>query len=346
MLDHSCQVQRHPLAERGDDLYGTPTVAVAALLRVEKLPHRLWEPACGHGNIVNVLRAAGHEVLASDLADYGDPTHFYRRDFLMEKLPRGCEGIVTNPPYRLAEQFVAHAIAICPLVVMLMRLAFYESARRSHILENCGLARIPLFSQTPPHDAPRQVGGPQGQLGHGVCVVRVGPQPQRADRHRQNLMGVRIMTELPVSVRSKLANLVRLLAKGEALGAARAIPRILKTEGADTHALAVLIEQADGGKLSEAEMKKLYDAGYDAGRADGVRATEAKVALDEDGFRNVNGLPSWHAMAMFCQDRSGRLRPNEAEFADDMAGWTTYREPTPKQAKWLRSISARLGRLP
>jgi hypothetical protein len=46
------------------------------------------------------------------------------------------------------------------------------------------------------------------------------------------------MTERPVWVRSKLANLVRLFASdqgGEALGAARAIPRVLKTEGADIH---------------------------------------------------------------------------------------------------------------
>src|SRR5262249_46453993 len=89
--------------------------------------------------------------------------------------------------------------------------------------------------------------------------------------------------------------------------------------------------------------QKLYGAGYEAGHADAVRAAEAKAHHDEDGFRNVNGLPSWHAMATFCQDRSERLRPNEPEFVDDMAGWTTYREPTPKQGKWLRSIYARLG---
>jgi len=88
VLDHSCQVQRHSLAERGNDLYETPAVAVEALLREERLPHRLWEPACGRGAIVRPLRAAGHEVLASDLVDYGDPTHFYERDFLSEKLRR------------------------------------------------------------------------------------------------------------------------------------------------------------------------------------------------------------------------------------------------------------------
>ena len=65
MLDHSCQVQRHTHVERGLDLYETPSVVVETLLRVEKIPHRVREPACGRGAIVNVLRAQGHEVVAS-----------------------------------------------------------------------------------------------------------------------------------------------------------------------------------------------------------------------------------------------------------------------------------------
>lgn len=150
MLDRSCQVQRAPLSVRGDDLYETPAVAVEALLRVEQLPHWLWEPAAGRGAIVNVLRAAGFRVLASDLVDYGEPTHFARRDFLMERLPEKVEAIVTNPPYKLAEQFVAHALDLCPQVIMLLRLAFLESDRRSNILEGRGLARVHVFRKRLP----------------------------------------------------------------------------------------------------------------------------------------------------------------------------------------------------
>jgi hypothetical protein len=133
------------------DLYQTPVVAVEALLRAEALPHRLWEPAAGRGAIVNVLRAAGHEVLASDLVDYGDPTHFARRDFLLErKVPDGCQCIITNPPFRLANEFVEHALNLHPRVVMLLRLAFLESDRRSDILENRGLARVHVFRRRLP----------------------------------------------------------------------------------------------------------------------------------------------------------------------------------------------------
>lgn len=151
MLDHSCQVQRHTLAERGHDLYETPAVATLALLRVERLPHWLWEPAAGRGAMVRVLRAAGHHVLASDLEDYGDPTHFSGYDFLKEaRAPNGCQGIVTNPPFKLAEEFVAHALELAPLVIMLLRLAFMESARRTPILEGRGLARIHVFRKRLP----------------------------------------------------------------------------------------------------------------------------------------------------------------------------------------------------
>jgi hypothetical protein len=154
MLDHSCQVQRHPLNERGDDLYETPPVAVEALLRVEQLPHRIWEPACGRGAIVNVLRGRGHEVVAGDLVDYGIPITapgYYRVDFLMERhAPEGTQAIVTKPPFKLVEPFVAHALDLSPLVIMLLRLAFMESERRTGILEGRGLARIHQFRKRLP----------------------------------------------------------------------------------------------------------------------------------------------------------------------------------------------------
>jgi hypothetical protein len=152
VLDHSCQVQRHPLAERGDDVYMTPPVATATLLRHVQLPHRLWECACGDGTgILDPLRTAGHEVIGSDLVDYGRPDCFSRRDFLLErKLPTGCEAIITNPPFKLVEQFVEHALDLCPRVIMLLRLAFLESEKRCAILEDRGLARVLVFRKRLP----------------------------------------------------------------------------------------------------------------------------------------------------------------------------------------------------
>ena len=62
MLD-PCQVQRHPHAERGLDLYETPSVAVEALLRVEKILHRIWECAVGRGAPAPGFRARASDML-------------------------------------------------------------------------------------------------------------------------------------------------------------------------------------------------------------------------------------------------------------------------------------------
>lgn len=151
-LDHSCQVQRATLAERGDDLYETPAVAVETLLRIERLPSVIWEPCCGRGAIVRVLRGAGRRVISTDLVDYASPDQDHAgRDFLMEtRAPDGIQAIVTNPPFKLAEEFVAKALELCPRVVMLLRLAFLESERRSAILDTGHLARVHVFRKRLP----------------------------------------------------------------------------------------------------------------------------------------------------------------------------------------------------
>jgi hypothetical protein len=167
MLDSSYR-QRGLLAERRDDLHETPCCAVEALRRVERLPHRIWEPACGPGSIVNVLRAAGHEVIGSDLVDYGDPTHFYRRDFLMEPLPKGCEAIVTNPPFKLAAPFIRHALDIgAPFIAMLLRFAFYESQSRADIFDSeRRVARIHVFAKRLPRMHRTGWAGPRAPYNH------------------------------------------------------------------------------------------------------------------------------------------------------------------------------------
>jgi hypothetical protein len=152
MLDHSCQVQRHPHSERGDDLYETPDVAVSALLMCEKLPPRVWEPACGRGAIVRVLESAGHEVVASDIRDYGVRGQVVQDFFEFTDPETRC--IITNPPFMHADRFVRHALKLMEpargKVVMLLRLAFYESVRRMDILEFNPLVRIHVFRKRLP----------------------------------------------------------------------------------------------------------------------------------------------------------------------------------------------------
>jgi hypothetical protein len=138
---------RAALSERGDDLYETPPSAVHALLAVEPVPLTVWEPACGPGAIVSILRASGRAVVATDLVDYGCPDSEARIDFLMEsKAPDGVPAIVTNPPFKLAEEFLGKAIELVPEVHFLLRLAFLEGMRWQKKGFAKHLARVWVFA--------------------------------------------------------------------------------------------------------------------------------------------------------------------------------------------------------
>jgi hypothetical protein len=81
--------------------------------------------------IVHVLRKAGKTVTATDLVDYACADSRGGIDFLMEhKAPEGVQSIVTNPPFKLADEFVRHGLRLVPTVVMLLRLAYLEGACR------------------------------------------------------------------------------------------------------------------------------------------------------------------------------------------------------------------------
>jgi hypothetical protein len=145
MVNHSVQSGTHAMADRGLDLYETHPGAVRALLRAERLPDRIWEPAAGRGAIVNVLRDAGHAVIASDILDYGFPLHFVGDFLVQERVPARCQCILTNPPFGIIGPFIEHALALSPKVIMLARLALLESVSRTEILERRGLARVLVF---------------------------------------------------------------------------------------------------------------------------------------------------------------------------------------------------------
>lgn len=144
-LDMATGNRAHAVADRGHDLYETPSCAVRTLLAVEYVPMMVWEPCCGPGAIVHELRAAGRTVHASDLIDYGCPGSSGNRDFLME-IVAPCETIITNPPFKLAEAFVEHSLRLCPTVMLMMRLAFLEGLRWNNRRFRDHLARVWVFT--------------------------------------------------------------------------------------------------------------------------------------------------------------------------------------------------------
>lgn len=128
-----------------DDFYPTPPEATHALLAREAFGPQIWEPACGDGAISKILEASGHKVVSTDLFDRGYGEH--RIDFLMEQRLLAPE-IVTNPPFKLAEQFVLHALNLgATKVAMLLRLAWLEGIERKALFQSTPLKCVHVASR-------------------------------------------------------------------------------------------------------------------------------------------------------------------------------------------------------
>jgi hypothetical protein len=154
----------------------------------------------------------------------------------------------------------------------------------------------------------------------------------------------------------KLARLLGMLtsnADGEVVNTAHALLQVLTNAGLDIHVLVSRIEHGkhkEDGKLSAAEMQKIYDTAYAKGHADGAEQGRRSAAISaampmamldtSDVGPGINGY-SWLEIAHYCADNKHRLsRDRDREFIDSVFEQLTsaHRPISPPQAKWLRDI--------
>lgn len=120
-----------------NDFYATDPNALKLLLEREEFDIYVWECACGKGHLSEVLQKHGYVVKSTDLIDRG-----YGQggvDFL-QWTGTHYGDIITNPPYKYAQQFVEHALEIIPngrRVAMFLKLTFLEGKNRRKLFEQC-----------------------------------------------------------------------------------------------------------------------------------------------------------------------------------------------------------------
>ena len=128
----------HNVSERerqNEDYYATEPKAAEWLIKIENLNKNIWECACGEGHLSKVFSKNGYNVKSTDLIDRN-----YGRggvDFLKETACFDGD-IVTNPPYKYAEDFIRHGLELIPIgnkVCMLLKVQFLEGKSRRKMFE-------------------------------------------------------------------------------------------------------------------------------------------------------------------------------------------------------------------
>jgi hypothetical protein len=96
-----------------------------------------WEPACNRGFMARPLKEYFRSVHCSDVHDYEWEGQDRVCDFLFPGsepphiAAHGVDWIITNPPFRLAEEFIFRALAIAKHgVAIIQRVAFLEGQDR------------------------------------------------------------------------------------------------------------------------------------------------------------------------------------------------------------------------
>jgi hypothetical protein len=95
-------------ARNGDDWWATPRCLITALIRfvLPEIPGAIWEPCAGDGRLVDAMRGAGRDVLATDLVPRAQD--IARLDFLHDDPPSEAHGhaIITNEPFNELNHFL------------------------------------------------------------------------------------------------------------------------------------------------------------------------------------------------------------------------------------------------
>ena len=130
------------------DFYATDPIAIDSLIKLggAKLKEPLLECACGKGHLSERLKDYGYEVRSMDLIDrgYGETGV----DFLQFN-EKWNGDIITNPPFKLSQEFVEHALEILETrgrAYMFLRLQWLEGLKRKDLYDKMQLKTIYVYS--------------------------------------------------------------------------------------------------------------------------------------------------------------------------------------------------------
>lgn len=168
-----------------EDFYATDRIAIDKLAKAFVIPHNVYEPCCGAGDLSKRLEQLGHNVVSTDLVDrgYGEGGVDF---FFVDKMPfdeKDC-CILTNPPYKMHLEMIEHSLQILPEgqpCIMLLKTTALEGKSRHEMLYRKGyleciyqFAERLLCAKNGDFEAMRKIGG--SSVSYAWYVFRKGAE--------------------------------------------------------------------------------------------------------------------------------------------------------------------------
>lgn len=107
----------------------------------------IWEPACGDGAMSKVFEDVGYAVTSTDLRE--DSGYGVGGVDFLDQFDDRFDAIITNPPFKVAEKFIAHALQQAPVVAMLLKSQYWHAARRLGLFEGNPPAKVLALTWRP-----------------------------------------------------------------------------------------------------------------------------------------------------------------------------------------------------
>lgn len=131
-----------------NDFWATNPKTTRMFLEKFKLEGSILEPSCGQGHLAEVIKEfyPNNEIVSTDLIDRG-----YGQggiDFLKHDYGRNFDTVITNPPFKFAQEFIEKGLEISNrYVIMFCKIQLLEGVSRRKLFDNSPLKYIYVHSQ-------------------------------------------------------------------------------------------------------------------------------------------------------------------------------------------------------
>ena len=132
-----------------NDYYATPKESVESLLNNEQVNGLVLEPCVGGGHVADVLKKVAKRVDCLDIVDRGYEGTV-ESDFLKIVPTPKYDWIITNPPYKLAQEFIEQSLKSVKedgKVAMFLKIQFLEGNKRNIFFQETPPKTVYVFSK-------------------------------------------------------------------------------------------------------------------------------------------------------------------------------------------------------